>query len=102
MNYLKSLTKKQWLIIFAIIVFFIVAYFIFFNKKSSTDQAAADLEVLMRQGQATKPINESLTKSEINILMKRGIAATSSAQRSPKEIKAEEDALLRLMSVPKK
>ncbi len=97
MDYLKSLTIKQWLIVFAIVLFFIVSYFVFF-KKSPQNQTADALNKLMQQGNAAATIDESLTKAEIQNLLKQGAVATTSPGQKNVLTNEEKDALFKLMS----
>lgn len=103
MDYLKSLTIKQWLVILGLLFFFAISYFIFFRKPPTT-HINTELENLIQQGTAPVSVDESLNKSEIETLIKQGsVTPDKSNGGQPKNdlTKQEQEELLRLMSAPK-
>jgi ABC-type Na+ efflux pump permease subunit len=101
MDYLKSLTTKQWLIAIAVIIFFIASYFIFFRTPSKNEKAA-QIENLIQKSTASKTIDENLKKAEIDFLVKQGTVVSSSTQTKKELSKDQKDALLKLLSAPRK
>lgn len=101
MDYLKSLTAKQWVIIFCIIIFFVAGY-LFFSRPDPVEERGVQLETLMRQGTAPVPVEETLNKTEVQTLLKQGVVPVSTTTGKTKELtKEQKDALLRLMSAPR-
>ncbi len=101
MDFLKSLTKKQWVIIFCVAVFLIATYLFFFRNSTTNNIDQTGLDNLIRLGTAPKPVNENLTKSEVQKLIKLGtVAATTSTQATANITKTQRDSILKLMSVP--
>ncbi|MDO8493667.1 MAG: hypothetical protein Q7S19_03955 [bacterium] len=102
MDYLKSLTKKQWLIILCVGAFLVVSYLVFF-RKSPNEQAGSDLQKLLQQNPAPRPLNESLNRSEIDALRKQGSTISTDGEQPTGDLtKTQKDALLKLMSTPRK
>ena len=107
-GYIKGLTMRQWLVTFCIIVFFIASYFIFFRKpvkiQTTESQTSIDLKTLMRQGAAPSRVEDNLTRSEVETLLKQGTVDNvpgASGVLNENLTKQQKDDILKLMSVPR-
>ena len=98
MNYFKSLTKRQWIIIVATVFFFLLSYFLFANKP--VQKNVINLDTLMKQSTAPVTTGENIGMASLEKLLKQDTPVGTSTTKGDLTTE-QKNSLFKLMSAPK-
>ncbi len=99
MDYLKSLSWKEWLALFAAFILFVAGYF--WWRSRAVVKVGPDLNALKSQT-APRTVNQNLNSSEIQNLQNQGRVAPVASQPKNSMTTDQQNALLKLMSATRK